>query len=169
MHAKSTHAVKCLSRHTVKLFVPSSSYMLRPTAHTVIYCERSIPCRYPNPRRLQAAAVYPSRCFIFQVTWSGPIRLLDSYYIFRDSWTRWSDWSRWSHRSSPLRVILYFPGLMRARRLRQNRHHRQWIMPLSSNYIFQAGGAADPGPSKKLFVPGDLDPSWQAAVLKSSI
>ncbi len=38
-----------------------------------------IPALYPmplsNPRRLQAAAVYPSRCFIFPVTWSGPIRL----------------------------------------------------------------------------------------------
>jgi hypothetical protein len=46
---------------------------------------------------------------------------------------------------------------MRARRLRLNRHHRQWILPLSSNYIFQAGGAPSRPWQKRLFVPGDLD------------
>lgn len=80
--------------------------------------------------------------FYFPGDLVGPDPSSRLYCIFRDSWTRWSRWSRWSHRSSPLRFVLYFPGLMRARRLRLNRHHRQWILPLSSNYIFQAGGAA---------------------------
>jgi hypothetical protein len=137
-----------VKRHTVKLFVPSSSYMLRPTTHTVIYSS-ALSHAAIKPSPLASCSCIPTPMFYFPGTWSGPIRLLDSYYIFRDSWTRWSDWSRWSHRSSPLRVILYFPGLMRARRLRLNRHHRQWILPLSSNYIFQAGGA--PSRPWKLF------------------
>jgi len=132
-----------------------------------------IPALYPmplsKPSPLASCSCIPKPMFYFPGDLVGPDPSSRLYCIFQDSWTRWSDWSRWSHRSSPLRFILYFPGLMRARRLRLNRHHRQWILPLSSNYIFQAGGAADPGPGKKLFVPGDLDPSWHAAVLKSSI
>lgn len=114
--------------------------------HTVIYSS-ALSHAAIKPSPLASCSCIPTPMFYFPGTWSGPIRLLDSYYIFRDSWTRWSDWSRWSHRSSPLRVILYFPGLMRARRLRH--HRRQWIQTLSSNCIFQAGGA--PSRPWKLF------------------
>ena len=57
--------------------------------------------------------------------------------------------------SAPLTSVLYFPGLMRARRLRLHRRRwtdwscracwsdwSRWSSPLSSNYYFLAGGAA---------------------------
>jgi hypothetical protein len=50
--------------------------------------------------------------------------------------------------SAVLPSVLYFPGLMQARRLRLHRHRCTdwscwtcWSSPLSSNYYFQAGGA----------------------------
>ena len=58
--------------------------------------------------------------------------------------------------SAPLPSVLYFPGLMRARRLRLHRHHwsdwscwSRWSSPLPLNYYFQAGGA--PSRPWKLF------------------
>ena len=62
--------------------------------------------------------------------------------------------------SAVLPSVLYFPGLMRARRLRLHRHRwtrwSYWSLP--SNYYFQAGGAPSRPWQKRLFVPGDLDP-----------
>ena len=121
---------------------PATACKLRPTTHTVIYLRALYPCRSLKPKPLSSCSCIPKPMFYFPGDLVGPDPSSRLYCIFRDSWTRWSRWSCWSHRSSPLRFVLYFPGLMRARRLRLNRHHRQWILPLSSNYIFQAGGAA---------------------------
>jgi hypothetical protein len=66
---------------------------------------------------------------------------------------------------------IIFSGYQRARRLRHHRHRMsdwphgsRWSCwshrssPLSSYYIFQAGGAPSRPWQKRLFVPGDLDP-----------
>jgi len=101
-----------------------------------------------NPKPLFQCIAIPTPLYFFQVTWSGPKLFFD-----------------------PLRLVLYFPGLMRARRLRRHRHRMsdwshgsRWSCwshrssPLSSYYIFQAGGAPSQPWQKRLFVPGDLDP-----------
>jgi hypothetical protein len=54
-----------------------------------------------NPKPLFQCIAIPTPLYFFQVIWSG-------LKLFFD----------------PLRLILYFPGLMRARRLRRTRRHR---------------------------------------------
>jgi hypothetical protein len=132
--------------------------MLRPKPHTVIYLRALYPCRSLNPKPLSSCSCIPKPMFYFPGDLVGPDPSSRLYCIFRDSWTCWSRWSHGSRWSSPLRLVLYFPGLMRARRLRLNRHHRQCILTLSSNYIFQAGGAPSRPWQKRLFVPGERDP-----------
>lgn len=87
----------CQATRTVKLLLPSIKLQaasqtshrytnLTPKPHTVMYLRALFPCRSLNPKPLQQCISIPTPLYIFQVTWSGPIRLqlcCHLYYIFR--------------------------------------------------------------------------------------
>jgi hypothetical protein len=134
------NTLSCGSRsNTVKLFVPGIK--LQAASHNSHrYILRALyPCRSLNPKPLISCSCIPKPMFYFPGDLVGP-----------------------DPSSAPLPSVLYFPGLMRARRLRLHRHRMssmsrwscwtRWSLrssPLPLNYYFQAGGA--PSRPWKLF------------------
>ena len=127
----------CQATRTVKLLLPSIE-LQAASQNSHRYILRALyPCRSLNPKPLQQCSCIPKPMFYFPGDLVGP-----------------------DPSSAVLPSVLYFPGLMRARRLRLHRHRwtrwSRWSLP--SNYYFLAGGAPSRPWQKRLFVPGDLDP-----------